>query len=59
MRKRIQFHIIQHKRFVLYGAHPNSAFGGTSFMLGTLCAMLVTLKNERNKNRNIKGEINI
>jgi len=24
-----------------------------------LCAMLVALKNERNKNRNIKGEINI
>jgi len=28
-------HIAQHKRFALR-AHPNSAFGGASFMLGTL-----------------------
>ncbi len=28
--------ITQHKRFVPYGTHPNSAFGGTSFMLETL-----------------------
>jgi len=27
--------------------------------INKLCAMLVTLKNECNKNRNIKGEINI
>jgi len=26
----------KHKRFVPYGTHPKSAFGGTSFMLGTL-----------------------
>jgi len=31
----------------------------TSFIRNPLCAMLVALKNERNKNRNIKGEINI
>ncbi len=29
-------HITQHKRFVPYDTHPNSAFGGISFMLGTL-----------------------
>jgi len=28
--------ITQHKRFVPYGTHPNSVFGGTSFMLRTL-----------------------
>jgi hypothetical protein len=28
--------LTQHKRFVPYGTHPNSAFGGTSFMLRTL-----------------------
>jgi len=31
-----KFHLTQHKRFVPYGTHPNSAFGRTSFMLGTL-----------------------
>jgi len=33
-------HLTQHKRFVSYGTHPNSAFGGTSFMLGTLGEMV-------------------
>lgn len=28
--------LTQHKRFVPYTTHPNSAFGRTSFMLGTL-----------------------
>jgi len=28
--------ITKHKRFVLYGTYPNSAFGGTSFIRGTL-----------------------
>ncbi|MBT9138600.1 MAG: hypothetical protein DDT31_01169 [Syntrophomonadaceae bacterium] len=31
--------ITQHKRFVPFCTHPNSAFGGTSFMLETLGAM--------------------
>ena len=31
-----QRRITQHKRFVPYGTHPNSAFSGTSFMLETL-----------------------
>ena len=31
--------ITQHKRFVPYGTHPNSAYGGTSFMLGPLYAI--------------------
>jgi len=31
-----QQRITQHKRFVPYGTHPNSAFGGTSFMLKPL-----------------------
>jgi len=35
-------HITQHKRLVPYSTHQNSAFSGTSFMLGTLCAMLKT-----------------
>jgi hypothetical protein len=34
-----QRQITQHKRFVLYGTHPNSASGGTSFMLKTLSAI--------------------
>jgi hypothetical protein len=28
--------LTQHKRFVPYGTHPNSAFGETSFMLSPL-----------------------
>ncbi len=28
--------LTQHKRFVPYGTYPNSAFGGTSFMLEPL-----------------------
>jgi hypothetical protein len=35
--KMATLHITQHKRFVPYGTHPNPAFGGTSFMLETLC----------------------
>ena len=35
----LQLPITQHKRFVPFGTHQNSAFGGTSFMLGTLCAI--------------------
>jgi hypothetical protein len=38
--------ITQHKKFVPYGAHPNSAFGGTSFMLETLSAMPCSEENE-------------
>jgi len=34
-----QLHITQHKRFVPYGTYPNSAFGGTSFMLSPLAAI--------------------
>lgn len=60
--------ITQHKRFVPYGTHPNSAFGGTSFMLETLAVMLkrkqnykidnMTLKNEQlDKNSNFKSTI--
>jgi len=37
--------ITQHKRFVPYGTHPNSAFGGTSFTLGTLGKM-ASMKND-------------
>jgi len=37
--------IIQHKRFVPGGTHPNSAFGGTSFMLETLYEMLTSEQN--------------
>jgi hypothetical protein len=33
--------ITQHKRFVPYSTHPNSAFGGTSFMLKTLGEILL------------------
>ncbi len=29
-------HIIQHKRFVPHGTHPNFCLAKTSFMLGTL-----------------------
>jgi hypothetical protein len=36
MTKSDQQRITQHKRFVPFGTHPNSAIGGTSFMLGTL-----------------------
>ena len=32
----MQLRAIQHKRFVSYDTHPNSTFGGTSFMLETL-----------------------
>ena len=32
--------ITQHKRFVPYGTHPNFCFAKTSFMLGTLCAIM-------------------
>ena len=39
MSERGQQHITQHRRFVPYGTHPNSAFGETSFTLGTLYEM--------------------
>jgi hypothetical protein len=35
--------ITQHKRFVPYGTHPNSAFGGTSFMLEPIAKMALRL----------------
>jgi len=40
-----QQRITQHKRFVPYGTHPNSAFGGTSFMLETLGKIHFILDN--------------
>ncbi|MEO0092832.1 MAG: hypothetical protein ABIK93_02570 [candidate division WOR-3 bacterium] len=37
--------LTQHKRFIPNGIHPNSAFGGTSFMPDTvLCAILAVQK---------------
>jgi hypothetical protein len=34
--KKANWRITQHKRFVSFGTYPNSAFGGTSFMLKPL-----------------------
>jgi len=45
-----QQRITQHKRFVLYGTHPNSASGGTSFMLKPLGDILLgSFKNIERK----------
>jgi len=48
--------ITQHKRFVPYGTHPNSAFGGTSFMLETLAVMLKRKQNYKIDNMTLKNE---
>ena len=49
-------HPTQHKRLALW-AHQNSAFGGTSFMLGTLCAMPDLYKEEINSKLEVKYEV--
>jgi len=44
--KKANRRITQHKRFISFGTYPNSAFGGTSFMLEPLYEMPEPLKNE-------------
>ena len=43
--------LTQHKRFVPYGTHPNSAFGGISFMLRTLDEIGVYGHERKKKNK--------
>ncbi len=43
MNRMWQLHIIQHKRFVPYGTHPNSCIAKTPFMLETLYLITATV----------------